>query len=67
MGGLEPGKNYGGHVDTQRRYVYIHGTPDDVVLGQPGSRGCIRVHNDDLLTLFGLVSAGTGVLVREDG
>lgn len=64
--GLEPGRNRGGNVDTQRRYVYIHGTPDDVALGQPGSHGCVRIHNEALLTLFELVSAGTRVLLRED-
>ena len=44
-----------------RRYIYIHGCPDDVELGKPGSLGCIRVSNGDVVRLFDLVSAGTRV------
>ena len=64
LSGTEPGFNRLGDVDTMRRYVYIHGTPDEVVLGKPGSIGCIRMRNDDLLTLFDLVSAGTEVMIN---
>ena len=61
LSGLERGYNRGGSCDTMRRYVYIHGTPDEVELGRPGSRGCIRMRNADLLELFDLVEAGTQV------
>jgi len=61
LSGLERGYNRGGSCDTMRRYVYIHGTPDEVELGRPGSRGCIRMRNVDLLELFDLVAAGTQV------
>ena len=44
-----------------RRYVYIHGTPDETELGRPGSRGCIRMRNAELLELFDRVAAGTAV------
>ena len=44
-----------------RRYIYIHGTPDSTPLGQPGSRGCVRMRNADLVELFDLVPAGTEV------
>ncbi|MEQ1916214.1 MAG: L,D-transpeptidase, partial [Gallionella sp.] len=44
-----------------RRYIYIHGTPDSVTLGVPGSHGCIRMANADLIELFDLVSAGITV------
>ena len=57
LSGLEPGKNRLGDVDTMRRYVYIHGTPDDVQMGVPGSKGCIRMRNSDIIELFDLVSA----------
>ncbi len=59
--GEEPGVNRGGEVDTFRRYVYIHGTPDAVQFGRPGSRGCVRMRNRDVVELFELVSAGTRV------
>lgn len=59
--GEEPRVNRGGEVDTFRRYIYIHGTPDAVELGRPGSRGCIRMCNRDVVELFDLVPAGTPV------
>lgn len=64
--GEEPGKNRGGQVDTMRRYVYIHGTPDNVVLGVPGSHGCIRMRNTDMVDLFNRVPAGTPVIISEN-
>lgn len=64
LSGREPGFNRLGTVDTMHRYVYIHGTPDSVVLGQPGSHGCIRMRNRDLVELFDLVPLGTEVMLR---
>ena len=64
LDGLEPGRNRGGEVDTLKRYIYIHGTPDTNLMGQPGSRGCIRMHNDDLISLTKWVSVGTRVCVQ---
>ncbi len=61
LSGCEPGFNRMGENDTMRRYIYIHGTPDSVQLGAPGSHGCIRMRNADLIELFDLVSAGTAV------
>jgi len=61
LSGREPGYNRGGNCDTMRRYIYIHGTPDETELGRPGSRGCIRMRNRDLLALFDRVATGTGV------
>jgi lipoprotein-anchoring transpeptidase ErfK/SrfK len=63
--GLEPGRNCGGDVDSLQRYIYIHGTPDDIPLGTPGSRGCVRVRNDDMIRLFDLVEVGTRVHIKE--
>ena len=63
--GEEPGFNRGGQVDTMRRYVYIHGTPDGTALGIPGSHGCIRMRNSELVELFDRVPVGTPVLIRE--
>lgn len=65
LSGREPGRNRWGEVDTMRRYIYIHGTPDSVPMGQPGSRGCIRMRNAELLTLFDRVGAGTPVDIVE--
>ncbi len=61
LSGCEPGFNRLGECDTMRRYIYIHGTPDAVELGVPGSKGCVRMRNGDLLELFEWVSVGTPV------
>ena len=59
--GCEPGFNRFGSVDTMRRYIYIHGTPDSVEMGKPGSIGCIRMRNSDLLELFDTINTGIRV------
>ena len=63
LSGCEPGVNRLKNVDTMRRYIYIHGTPDEVSMGTPGSHGCIRMRNSELLALYDLVSAGTPVTI----
>jgi lipoprotein-anchoring transpeptidase ErfK/SrfK len=49
-----------------QRHIYIHGTPDDVALGQAASHGCIRMRNADLVELFNLVEIGTPVSIVEN-
>jgi lipoprotein-anchoring transpeptidase ErfK/SrfK len=61
--GREHGKNRFGDVDTMRRYIYIHGCPDDLPMGVPASHGCVRMRNQDVAELFDMVDAGTEVLV----
>lgn len=61
LSGCEIGFNRLGRVDTMRRYIYIHGSPDSAEMGKPGSIGCIRMHNHDLLDLFDRVPVGTSV------
>jgi len=65
LSGLEPGRNRGGEVDSMRRYIYIHGTPDETAMGVPGSRGCVRMRNRDIIDLFERVPAGTRVDIVE--
>lgn len=65
LSGLEPGKNQAGDVDTWSRFIYIHGTPDSVELGAPGSHGCVRMHNTDVVRLFECVEKGTRVLISD--
>lgn len=67
LSGCEVGFNRLGDVDTMRRYIYIHGSPDEVAMGTPGSIGCIRMRNADVLELFELVSAGTEVQIVAPG
>ena len=61
LSGKEPGKNRLGDVDTMRRYIYIHGSPDTAEMGKPGSIGCIRMRNRDIVELFDLVPPYTPV------
>ncbi|MDP8567624.1 L,D-transpeptidase [Methylophilus aquaticus] len=61
LSGTEIGKNRLGNVDTMQRYIYIHGAPASAEMGKPGSHGCIRMHNTDLIDLFELVTVGTPV------
>ena len=61
LSGTEVGRNRLGNVDTMRRYIYIHGMPDTEPLGVPGSIGCVRMRNADLIELYDLVPAGTVV------
>ncbi|MEO8411882.1 MAG: L,D-transpeptidase [Propionivibrio sp.] len=65
LSGCEPEFNRLGSVDTMRRYVYIHGCPDDLAIGVPGSHGCIRMRNDDIVALFDQVPLYTSVEISE--
>ena len=64
LSGLEPGKNRLGHVDTMRRYIYIHGCPDEDPMGVPGSRGCVKMRNREIIELFDRVAPGTRVIIK---
>ena len=64
LSGLEPGRNRLGEVDTMRRYIYIHGCPDTAEMGKPGSIGCIRMRNRDIVELFDLVAPYIPVQIK---
>jgi len=65
LSGTELGKNRLGIVDTMRRYIYIHGCPDSDILGKPGSHGCIKMRNRDIIRLYENVACGTQVRIHE--
>jgi len=65
LGGLEPGKNRYGQVDSTWRYIYIHGSPDESFNGKPESHGCIRMKNQDILDLFAAIPVGIKVFIHE--
>ena len=58
LSGKDLGRNRLGNVDTMQRYIYIHGTNEEHLLGTPSSHGCIRMSNEDVIELFDLVSVG---------
>ena len=65
LSGCEPGYNRLGKVDTMRRAIYIHGSPDTAEMGKPGSHGCIRMRNQDIVELFDLVPVRAQVRIQE--
>jgi len=65
LSGTERGRNRLGCVDTFRRYIYLHGTPPTTRLGMPGSKGCIRVANDDIVDLYDRLPVGAEVNLHE--
>jgi lipoprotein-anchoring transpeptidase ErfK/SrfK len=65
LSGTEPGINRLGPVDTMRRFIYIHGCPDEDPMGVPSSHGCVKMRNRDIVELFDLVAVGTPVHIHE--
>jgi len=66
LSGCQPGYNRLGCVDTMRRYIYIHGSPDTAEMGAPGSHGCIRMRNADIVELFDRIPCYLPVEIVED-
>lgn len=64
--GTEPGYNKGGKYDSFLREIYIHGTPEEGLIGQPVSHGCVRMRNREVIELFDLVKPGMYVLILEN-
>jgi hypothetical protein len=63
--GLEPGFNRGGNVDSHARYIYIHGTGEEMTIGRPASCGCIHLAANDLVPLFDKLPIGTLVWILD--
>jgi len=61
--GLEEGKNLGSGVDSKSRYIYIHGTAEEGLIGKPASDGCVRMYNIDVISLFNSVNIDTEVWI----
>ena len=65
LDGQEEGKNKGKGVDSYQRYIYIHGTHEEGLIGQKASHGCIRMFNSDVIELFNDVKKGTKVYIKD--
>ena len=61
--GLEEGLNLGPGVDSMSRYIYIHGTAEEGLIGKPASDGCVRMYNSDVIYLFKKVDTNTQVWI----
>ena len=64
LDGQEEGLNKGKGVDSYNRYIYIHGTHEEGLIGQKASHGCIRMFNNDVIYLYDIVKEGTNVYIR---
>lgn len=53
------------NANTFDRYIYIHGTNNELGIGRPGSHGCVRLRNHDMIELYDLVSEGCEVWIGE--
>jgi lipoprotein-anchoring transpeptidase ErfK/SrfK len=49
------------------RNIYIHGTPEERLIGRPASYGCIRMRSRDVAQLFAAVGVGTKIEVANAG
>ncbi len=67
LSGCERNRNRLGARDTMRRFIYIHGAPDEDAMGVPSSHGCIKMRNDDVMDLFDKVAVGTVVEIEAPG
>ncbi|RLC50613.1 MAG: L,D-transpeptidase [Candidatus Cloacimonadota bacterium] len=65
LNGLEAGVNKGNNIDSFKRGIWIHGTPEEDKIGKPASHGCIRMKNKDICELFDLVDLKTPVIIVE--
>lgn len=65
LDGLEKGYNKGGNVDSYKRAIYIHGTHEEGLLGTKSSHGCIRMNNEEVISLFDTVSNGVIVYITK--
>ena len=62
--GQENHLNKGANVDSHARYIYIHGTAEEGLIGQPASQGCIRMRNKQVIELFDYVPSGTLIEIQ---
>ena len=61
--GLEQGVNRGPGCDSLERFIYIHGTNHERLLGRPASHGCVRMSGRDVVRLFDRVEIGDPVVI----
>ncbi len=63
LDGLEPGVNQGQGVDSRQRYIYVHGTNQEDLIGKPVSHGCVRMNNQNIIELFDLIEEGDPLVI----
>lgn len=66
LSGLQEGVNSGGTVDSFSRYIYIHGTAQEHLIGTAVSHGCIRMRNRDVVEVFDFIGMEDLVFIGVD-
>ena len=66
LDGLEAGVNQGGDVDSFERFIYIHGTHEEGLIGRPASHGCVRMRNADVVEVFDRLPLDALVLITDE-
>ena len=51
------------NANSMERYIYIHGTNHEALLGEPTSHGCIRMANADIVEVFDRVELRAPLLI----
>jgi hypothetical protein len=51
------------NANSMERYIYVHGTNHEALLGEPTSHGCIRMANADIVELFDRIELGAPLLI----
>ena len=59
LDGLDPE-----NANTLQRFIYLHGTNQEELIGTPSSHGCIRLKNQDIAELFDLVPENSEVVIH---
>lgn len=65
LDGMEEGVNRGEGIDSFSRYIYLHGTHEEGLIGQPASHGCVRMYNRDVIELFDALPEDALVVIVE--
>jgi len=63
LDGCEEGVNRGEGIDSRARYIYLHGTNHETLLGTPVSHGCVRLASADIMEVFDLVDEGAPLVI----
>jgi hypothetical protein len=61
LNGLDPNNR-----NAADRGIYIHGTNQEKLVGQPASYGCVRMRNRDVIEVFNELPVGTLVVISTD-
>jgi lipoprotein-anchoring transpeptidase ErfK/SrfK len=53
------------NANSYQRFIYIHGTNHEDLIGTPASQGCVRMKNDDVIELYERVPLNSAVEITQ--